>query len=488
MKAIVIGAGIGGLSAAAYLAKSGIKVTVLEKNSWVGGRVEEWKHRGLRFDCNPACYLIPEELDAWFEDLGFNRKSYFEIKRLDPAYKIIYDFESIEVPGNVQGLIELFEKIEPGAGSRLKYFLSDLAREYRQLLNAITRANPRKKAGQISVAQRILKFQRLSALLKNYHEQTRKVVYDRRLQKILGRPSLFSGETAESLPASYAAFNHVDFNLGNWYPEGGFSQITRAMAEVCGTLGVKIHCNEEAQSVEIRNRSISHVHSLRKSYEADVVLANADRHFVDQFLLPLEFREMNEKKWSSVSLSPTVFRVFLGLRDPLENFAYQTFFFDSDWDAHLEAMYTTKAWPNKPLFYVHCPGKADPDATTKNIQPALAMLPLASGVVDSPIERNKALMSIMTRMQNLFTANLPDLISFSKIEGPNDCEVKFNAYKGNVFGPLTAPADIARHKISNRSRKIKNLYFSGAGSGITMATVSGHLAATRILEEMLLNR
>ena len=491
MKAIIIGAGLGGLSAAAYLAKNGVDVTILEKNSWVGGRVHQWVNKGVRFDLGPSWYLMPDEFDNWFAGLGYDRKQFYDIERLDPAYKIIYEGENIEIPGNTKAVIELFEKIEIGSGTRLKHFLSEVTKEYRYLMQNIIYKNFRKKRDIFSIAWQIFRLYSLRTLLKDYQSRIRKIAHDTRLQKILLYPTTFLGGSPYNIPAIYTILNHVDINLGTWYPKGGFSMLPTAMAKVCRQLGVKIHCNEEVQSLETKSREIRYVHSALNSYQANVVVANADRHFVDQFLLDRHLCEMSMKKWNRLPLSPSVLNIFLGVKNTMEGFAHHTFFFDSDWDTHIDTVYKNKEWPENPLFYVHCPAKTDESAMSKGIQSVFALVPLAPGLIDSPVERNKIIENVTNRMQGQCLSSLQESIIFSKVEGQTEYKTMFNAFKGNAFGLAMTLLQTGLFRLANRSKKVKNLYFSGQytipGTGTTMATISGQLAAQRILQDMSLD-
>ncbi len=493
MKAIVIGAGLGGLSAAAYLAKSGIDVVILEKNSWVGGRVRQWRHKGLRFDMGPSWYLMPAEFDEWFSRLGFQRKDFFEITRIDPSYKIIFENENLEVPSDLPGIIDLFERREQGSGARLKFFLSDLAREYSYLMKTFIKRNSSRQRDKISQGIDIMRSYKLKQLFQSYHTRIKQVAYDKCLQKILEYPTTFLGGSPHTIPAPYAILNHVDFNLGVWYPTtGGFSALPEAMAKVCRKLGVKIHCNEEVQSLDVQGSTIHEVQTKAGTYQADVVVANADRHFVDQYLLPHRLREMSPRKWNSLPMAPAVLNIFLGVKDPLDSFAHHTFFFDSDWDDHIDAVYSRKTWPDDPLFYVHCPAKTDASAASKGLQPVFALVPLAPGLIDSPIERNRVIESVLERMQQNCSTSLQEAIRFSKVESIHEYSVLFHAYKGNAFGLAMTLSQTAMFRLSNRSKKVKNLYFSGQytvpGTGTTMASISGRLTAARILEEMSIPR
>src|ERR1700744_3513147 len=128
---IIIGAGFAGLSAACFLAKEGFAVTVLEKNDQPGGRARVWEQDGFKFDMGPSWYWMPDVFENFFGHFGKQPSDYYELKRLDPAYRIYFDKDDeLDVPANQQELFDLFETIEPGSGKALDEFLKQAAYKY----------------------------------------------------------------------------------------------------------------------------------------------------------------------------------------------------------------------------------------------------------------------------------------------------------------------------------------------------------------------
>ena len=126
-KVIVIGAGFAGLSAASFMAKAGWDVTLLEKHNMPGGRARQLKEQRFTFDMGPSWYWMPDVFERYFAQ--FNRKvnDYYQLKRLDPSYRIYWDQGFTDIPANYQELKSLLESMEPGAGNALDKFMHEAA-------------------------------------------------------------------------------------------------------------------------------------------------------------------------------------------------------------------------------------------------------------------------------------------------------------------------------------------------------------------------
>ncbi|MEL6181635.1 MAG: FAD-dependent oxidoreductase, partial [Myxococcota bacterium] len=120
--ALVIGAGFSGLSAACHLAQGGVEVTVVERHDQPGGRARSWEKDGYRFDMGPSWYWMPDLFERFFDQFGHKVSDFYELRRLDPSYRIVWpeaeggDEGYWDVPAGLDGLRALFEKVEPGSG------------------------------------------------------------------------------------------------------------------------------------------------------------------------------------------------------------------------------------------------------------------------------------------------------------------------------------------------------------------------------------
>ncbi len=130
-KIVVIGSGFAGLSAACFLAKEGFAVTVLEKNATPGGRARLFEADGFKFDMGPSWYWMPDVFDSFFNHFGKKTSSYYNLRRLDPSYRIYFGKEDImDLPASIEELYALFDRYEPGSSLNLRKFLSDAKFKY----------------------------------------------------------------------------------------------------------------------------------------------------------------------------------------------------------------------------------------------------------------------------------------------------------------------------------------------------------------------
>ena len=128
--ATIIGSGFSSLSAATSLADKGFDVTIIEKNESAGGRARKFEHDGFMFDMGPSWYWMPDVFDKYFARFGKKTSDYYTLKRLDPSYRVFFEDEHVDMPASFQGLIDLFESREKGAGKNLEKFLADASIKY----------------------------------------------------------------------------------------------------------------------------------------------------------------------------------------------------------------------------------------------------------------------------------------------------------------------------------------------------------------------
>ncbi|MFP4067500.1 MAG: phytoene desaturase family protein [Spirochaetaceae bacterium] len=494
--AVIIGAGFGGLSAAAHVARAGYRVTLVERNTWVGGRAQVLEADGYRFDMGPSWYWMPGEHDRWFSDLGFDRRDFYGITRVDPSYRVYFgDTEPrerdnvVDIPADAEAAAGVFERYESGAGDRLTRYLSDCERRYSLALRHFIYKNYRSLFDFVNRTS--ISNARPLAIHRSYGGLVREAFGHPYLRKILQFPVVFLGSAASNTPAVYTLMNYVDFMLGTWYPDGGFSAVAEAMRTVCERLGVEFRLGTEVTALRCSGGRVTRV-ALRDGCDedeltADVVVANADYPHVELDLLAPEDRSLGARHWRRKALSPAVLNFYLGLDRRMPELAHHTFFFDADWDEHFDAVYRHPRWVENPLFYVHVPSVTDEHLAPGGHEVVYVLVPLAPGLEDTAEKREHYYRLVLDRMEARMGVNLRDHVVFRRSYALDDFRRDYNAYRGTAFGLGQTLLQTAWFRPANRSKKLGNLYYCGhytvPGTGTTMSTISGVVAAQRILED-----
>lgn len=492
-RVIVIGAGFGGLSAAGYLRKSGYEVTVLEKNSWIGGRARVLSRDGFRFDMGPSWYWMPGEHDRWFTDMGVRREDYYPVDRVDPSYTVYFGSvvpdearNVVEVPADFERAKLVFEQYESGAGERLAEFIQQGREKYDFAMNHFIYKNYR-RLSDMANATTIKNLGTLN-LLSSYRRMIDSYFSHPYLRRILEFPVVFLGSFAKTTPAVYTLMNYIDFGLGTWYPRGGFGGVVSAMRIVDEDLGVEFELDSEVTDLEIddgRVRAV--VVNGSDRIEADVVVANADYPWVELDLLPSRWRSVPESRWKTKSLAPAVLNYYIGFSKKLKRFSHHTFFFDADWNKHFRDVYESPRWPEEPLFYLHIPSMTDATCAPDGHEAVFLLIPIAPGLEDTDEIRDRYLDLTLDRMEERTGEELRDSILFSESYSIRDFRRDYNAYKGTAFGLGQTLFQTAYFRPKNKSAKLANLYYAGhytvPGTGTTMSMISGKVVAERIAED-----
>ncbi|MEI2748885.1 MAG: phytoene desaturase family protein [Ferruginibacter sp.] len=288
-KVVVIGSGFAGMSAASFMAKAGWDVTILEKQSMPGGRGRKFEEQGFVFDMGPSWYWMPDVFERYFNCFGKKVADYYELKRLDPSYRVYYADGPVDIPADYSQLQRLFEEIEPGSSLRLDAFLKEAAYKYEVGINKLVHKPGRNLTEflDIDLAKGLLRLDVFTSMKKHVS----KYFTHPKLIQLIEFPVLFLGALPADIPALYSLMNYADIKLGTWYPQGGMYNIADAMFQLATELGVKFRFNCDVKEILIEKSSAKSVRATDEQgntviMEADVVIGGADYHFIESSLLP----------------------------------------------------------------------------------------------------------------------------------------------------------------------------------------------------------
>ena len=483
---VVIGSGFAGLAAATTLAHAGHRITLLEKNDTPGGRARLLRAKGFTFDMGPSWYWMPDVFEKYFGAFGKKPSDYYELKRLDPSYTVVFDqHDQMKVPALMTDLEALFESLETGGGNQLRAFLKQAAFKYEVGVNSLVYKPGRSLLEYIDprLLFGILKMD----VFQSMHSHVRKFFKNDKLIRLMEFPILFLGAVPENTPALYSLMNYADMALGTWYPMGGMYKVVEAMVKLAEETGVRILTGHEVEKITTENGRVKSVVTAKGAFNADVVVAGADYHHVDQHLLDYEHRNYSPGYWEKRTMAPSSLLFYIGLNKKLDNISHHMLFFDEDFGSHAREIYEAPDWPGRPLFYLSATSVSDPSVAPEGCENLVLLIPIAPGLKDDEAIREKYYHLIMDRLERLIGQEVKPHVIFKKSYALKDFSDDYHAYRGNAYGLANTLRQTAILKPSLKNRHLENLYYTGQltvpGPGVPPSLISGQVVAKEVLKD-----
>ncbi|MBT9190238.1 phytoene desaturase family protein [Zobellia russellii] len=478
-KIAIIGSGFSSLSASCYLAKAGHDVTIYEKNKTVGGRARQLVRDGFTFDMGPSWYWMPDIFDSFFNDFGKKTADFYQLDKLNPAYKIFFTDDNITVGDCMDDICKEFERIEPGSANHLKDFIAKAEKNYDIAINKVV-LRPGLSPLELITPETAL---RVDQFFKTISGEVRKKFKNPKLVSTLEFPVLFLGAKPNRTPSFYNFMNYADFGLGTWHPKGGMYQVVKAMNDLAEELGVEICTDAAAEKIKVVNNIAVGATINGKDISADVILSGADYHHSETLLDP-EHRQYSEAYWNKKIFAPSSLLFYIGFNKKLENINHHNLFFDTDFERHAQEIYDNPSWPKAPLFYANFPSVTDLSMAPKNCETGFFLIPIAPNLTDTPELREQYFDIILDRFEKRTDQSVKNNIIFKESFCVNDFVEQYNSYKGNAYGMANTLSQTAFLRPSLKSKKVKNLYFTGQltvpGPGVPPALISGKLVSELI--------
>ena len=476
----IIGSGFSSLAASCYLAKEGYKVTLLEKNDSVGGRARQIKKDGFTFDIGPSWYWMPGVFERFFSDFDKKPSDYYQLEKLDPAYKVFFGKkDSLTVGGDLDSIYKMFEQEEKGSAQHLKKFLDSAKANYETAIEDLV-YNPGVSPLELVTPTTVM---RVTQFFSTVSKEVRKKIRSRRLIKILEFPVLFLGAKPSKTPAFYNFMNYADFGLGTWHPNGGMYSVVEGMKQLAEELGVVFQTNSNVEKIIVNDGKVTGVKVNGSIVHSDIVLSGADYHHTET-LLDLKDRQYSETYWSKKTFAPSSLLFYVGFDKKLKNVNHHNLFFDTDFDAHAVEIYDDPKWPTAPLFYANFTSLTDSKSAPEGKENGFFLIPLATDLEDTEELRNKYFDMIMDRFEKITNQEVKNSIIFKESFCVNDFKKEYNSYKGNAYGMANTLLQTAFLRPKLKSKKVKNLYFTGQltvpGPGVPPSLISGKITSELI--------
>ena len=490
---IVIGAGIGGITAATHLAKKGLRVTIVEKNSRPGGRCDRFSRDGHHFDTGPTLLVMPLLYEAEFRALGASMRERLDLQRVDPTYHLVFDNGSqLALTSDMRSLHEQLEAMEPGSFQGLLRYLQEGDRHYQLGMEKMVSRDFRKASDFFTPGNLSMLF-RLKPLINHYRNMSA-YFDDPRLKAAFTFQDVYMGLSPFEAPATFSLMPYTELAHGVWYPKGGMYSVVEALTNLAREAGVEFIFNTAVEQIDV-NASHTRGVVLKDGgrLDADAVLANADLPYVYQNLLPhCPTGRGMVKALSRKQFSCSVISFFWGMDKTYEALSPHTLFLAQDYRENFERIIRDLGLPANPSLYIHAPARLDPSMAPSGEDTLIAIVPVGhmseNGEQDWAAMRDEARGHVFRRLGTLGITDLESHIKFEVNYTPLSWRKRYNLVKGSTHGLSHTLTQLAYFRPHNRHPRYQNLYFVGAsthpGTGMPTAMVSGRFAAERIMDDL----
>jgi len=491
-RVVVIGAGLGGMSAAIMLARSGFQVTILEKNAQVGGKLNQLQKDGFSFDLGPSIFTLPQIFRPVFEGDGKRLEDYIALQRVDPQWRNFFeDGVVLDLWEDREQMRTELARFGPRVILEFEEFLAYSRRQYQIVESGYLRHG-------FDTFWQFMRFYGLKDArdldyLRSMSSSIRKRVSNPYLRNIFEYFIKYVGSSALDSPAFMNLMPNIQMEFGLWYVSGGLYQLAHAFRRRLDECGVTLHLEHEVVSIDREGQDVTGV-QVRGSdgataiLKADYVISNMEVIPAMRKLLDASPSEMKKVRRFEPSCSGII--IHLGLDRVYPQLAHHNFFYSKDQHSHFRRVFREGKLPDDPTLYVVAPTRTDPSqapAGCDNIKILQHIPPLSES---QPATREDYIALKEICLDKLERMGLTDLRRHIVVEDfwtPFDIEARYGSNRGSIYGVVCDPRSNFAFKAPRQNPQFRNLFFVGGsvnpGAGMPMVTLSGQHVARMITEQ-----
>ena len=478
---LVVGAGLGGLSTALRLAGAGRKVTILERESFPGGRCGILNKGGYAFDTGPTVLTMPSLIDDALSCVGEKLSDWLELMPLNPLYRAFYaDGSQLDVHADTERMEDEIARViskEEALGYR-RYvdFVTKLYKyEFKDFIDRNIDTPFDLLTPNLARLIALGGFRRLAPKVSQF-------LKDPRTQRVYSFQAMYAGVSPQQALAIYAVIAYMDSVNGVFFPKGGMNALPRALAGAAQKHGVEIRYNQNVVRLEKSSGRVkAAITDTGERFECDAIVLNPD--------LPVAYTDLLDKNPLSIRrlrYSPSCAVLLVGSTRSYSHIAHHNIHFGESWDGVFTELIDKKMLMSDPSILVTVPSKDDPSLAPAGRSSYYILFPTPnlSANIDWRTEKNRYRDHMIATLHKRGYQGFADSIEVEEMTTPLEWEA-MGMRAGAPFASAHTFFQTGPFRPRNLAQGFENVVFVGSGTqpgvGVPMVLISGRLAAERIV-------
>ena len=484
-RVIVIGSGLGGISAAISLAQEGYAVAIHEKNAQIGGKLNVLKAQGYSFDLGPSILTLPHLFGRLFERSGRKLEDYIPIRTLRPHWRNFFeDGTVVDLYPEPEKMAEQARKVgeDPVNVERFLKYSADLY----DLVNDGYFEQGLDTSDDFAKFYGLWKFTKFD-LFRTMHGGVKRFLKTRYLQDVFDYFIKYVGSSAYHSPAFMNCLPNIQFRYDLWYVDGGLYNIAIGLGKLMTELGVEVHLNSEVAEVRKQGESVTGIVTKDGAFHAaDILVSNMEVIPAYEKLLREDTQFLRTLEKYEPACSGLVLE--LGLDCQYPQLAHHNFFFSDEQREHFHTVFRKRQLPPDPTIYLVAASRTDPTVAPPGCD-CLKILPHIPFIDDkNPLTREDYLAfkeRVVDKLERMGLKDLRQHVVFEHCWTPLDIQQQYYSNKGSIYGVVSDRFKNLAFKAPKQSTKYANLFFVGGsvnpGGGMPMVILCGQNVAKKVV-------
>lgn len=481
-RAVVVGAGFGGIALAIRLQRAGIQTTLVEKRDKPGGRAYVWKEEGFTFDAGPTVITDPDCLKELFEGTGSELKDYVDLMPVDPFYRLCWEdgksFDYNDDQAAMERQIAAFNPKDVEGYNKFHQYSEELYQKGYIKLGAVPFQS---FWSMIKAAPELARLESWNSV----HAMVARYIEDPHLRQAFSFHTLLVGGDPFKTSSVYALIHALERRGGVWFARGGTGALIAGLVKFFQDLGGDFRLNAPVERIEMQGDRATGVRlEGGEVIPADMVASNADVvHTYDRMLGHTARGQAKAKSLKSKRFSMSLFVLHFGLKTPQPHLAHHTICFGARYRELISEIFAGPKLPEDFSLYLHAPCATDPSMAPEGMSSHYVLSPvphLGAADIDWSVKGPEYREKIIDYLEERYIPNLRRDLVTTRIYTPGDFREDLHAHLGSAFSLEPILTQSAWFRTHNRDDKVSNLYVVGAGThpGAGIPGVVGSAKAT----------